>query len=341
MTRVSATNDGRVTDAMTRYYERFAHGGFGLVVTEGIYTDQAYSQGYQNQPGMSDDQQAASWKPLVSGLQRHGAMAVAQIMHAGAISQFNRFREIAGGPSAIKPKGRQMTFYYGKDTYAVPRAMTDEEIADAVSGFGSAAARAVKLAGFDGLEIHGANGYLLDQFLTDYTNARTDQWGGDTKERVKVILAVLKEVREKVGTTIPVGVRISQGKVNDFSHKWPGGEQDAELIFGSLSDNCADFVHVTEFEAWKPAFAEKGPSLARLARKYAPRSSVIANGGLHDIEKAKEMLNHEADLIAFGRGALANPSLPKRVAEGLDLNDFDPSILGPIANIKKEELAML
>lgn len=338
MTRVTAGGDGRVSESMVRYYERFAKGGFGLVVTEGIYTDQAYSQGYQFQPGMTDDAQAQSWKPLVHGIRSHGALAFAQLMHAGAISQGNRFRDTTVGPSAIQPKGQQMTFYYGRDTYPLPDAITDQQIAEAVAGFGEAASRAIEVAGFDGVEIHAANGYLLDQFLTDHTNGRTDIYGGSTLGRVRLTTEVIGEVRARIGDKVPVGVRISQGKVNDFHHKWQGGERDAETIFGSLADAGVDYIHVTEFEAWKPAFAEEGPTLAHLARKYAPGAVILANGGLHDLEKARQVMKDGADIVTFGRGALANPDLPRRFAEAMPLRDFDPAILGPIANIKSQEL---
>jgi 2,4-dienoyl-CoA reductase-like NADH-dependent reductase (Old Yellow Enzyme family) len=340
MTRVTATEDGRATETMTRYYERFARGGFGLVLSEGIYPDQAYSQGYPFQPGISDDVQAQAWKPVVTGIKAHGAVAVAQLMHAGAISQGNRFRKTAAGPSAIKPKGQQLTFYYGKDTYPTPTAMTDEDIAEAISGFVAAAKRAVTIAGFDAVEIHGANGYLLDQFLTDYANARTDHWGGSTENRARLALEVFKAIRAEIGVEVPLGVRISQGKVNDFTHKWAGAERDAETIFGSLADAGADFIHVTEFEAWQPAFSGQGPSLMSLAKRYAPKAIILANGGLHDIEQATIALDSGADIVTLGRGALANPDLPKRLTMRQELNAFDPAILGPIANIKEAELTM-
>jgi len=340
MTRISATPDGRATETMTRYYERFARGGFGTVITEGIYTDQAFSQGYAQQPGMTDLAQANAWKPVVSGIKAHGARAIAQLMHAGAISQGNRFRDGTVGPSAIQPKGQQMTFYHGKDRYVLPAAMTEEQIADAIAGFAGSAARAIGVAGFDAVEIHGANGYLLDQFLTDYANSRTDRWGGTVENRVRLILETFKTVRAKVGAKIPVGVRLSQGKVNDYHHKWAGAERDAEIIFGSLADAGADFIHVTEFEAWKPAFAGGGPSLMHLAKRYAPKAAIFANGSLHNIEQAAAALDDGADIITIGRGALANPDLPRRWSERDLLNDFDPTILGPIANIKQTELAM-
>lgn len=340
MTRTSATPEGTATETMTRYYERFARGGFGAVSTEGVYTDQAFAQGYINQPGMTDDIQANAWKPVVSGIKTHGALAIAQIMHAGAISQGNRFRDTRVGPSAVQPKGEQMAIYQGQGRYALPTAMTDSQIADAITGFAESAARAIALAGFDAIEIHGANGYLLDQFLTDTTNTRTDRWGGATEGRVRLILETFKAVRAKVGAAVPVGVRISQGKVNDHQHKWSDAERDAEIIFGSLAQVGADFVHVTEYEAWQPAFAPGGPSLMNLAKRYAPKAAILANGNLHHIEQAVAALDDGADIVTIGRGALANPDLPRRFSLGSPLNTFDPTILGPIANIKDVELAM-
>ena len=218
--------------------------------------------------------------------------------------------------------------------------MSETQIADAIDGFAGSAGRAIEVGGFDAIEIHGANGYLLDQFLTADANGRADRWGGATQSRVRLILETFKAVRARVGARTPVGVRISQGKVNDYAHKWAGAERDAEIIFGALADAGADFIHVTEHEAWAAAFAPGGPSLVRLARRYAPRAVIFANGGLHDPRRAMAALNDGADVITIARGALANPDLPRRVSEGGGLNTFDPAILGPIANTKQAELAM-
>jgi 2,4-dienoyl-CoA reductase-like NADH-dependent reductase (Old Yellow Enzyme family) len=232
-----------------------------------------------------------------------------------------------------------MTFYYGKGAYALPAEITEAQIAEAIDGFAASAERAITVAGFDAIEIHGANGYLLDQFLTDYANNRADRWGGATANRVRLILETFKAVRARVGAQTPVGVRISQGKVNDYHHKWAEAERDAEIIFGSLADAGADFIHVTEFEAWKPAFAPGGPSLMRLAKRYAPKAAIFANGSLHNVEQAVAALDGGADIITIARGALANPDLPRRLLERTPLDGFDPVVLGPIANIKEVELA--
>lgn len=340
MTRVTATPEGVPTDVMQRYYGRFAAGGFGLVITEGSFIDEAFSQTYENQPGMATTAHANAWRPLTAQLQAAGTRVVAQLQHSGALSQFNRHNPgQTVAPSAVQPRGHQMPFYRGEGPYPIPREITDEEITDVVASFGSAAALAVERAGFDGVEIHGANGYLLDQFLTDHTNVRTDRWGAALPQRLEAAVATIKAVRAAVGTSVPVGIRLSQGKVNDFAHKWAEGEEGAETIFGTLAAAGVDYIHVTEFEAWKPAFGANGPTLVQLARRFAKDTTIIANGALHDACRALEVLEHGADIIALGRGALSNPDWPTKVQQGLALEEFDRSILGPIADIKALELA--
>jgi 2,4-dienoyl-CoA reductase-like NADH-dependent reductase (Old Yellow Enzyme family) len=340
MTRITATENGHPTQTMFDYYMRFAKGGFGLVTTEGIYTDKAFSQGYRFQPGLADDEQAQAWTAFNREMQAQGAIVFAQLMHAGALSQGNVYRTHTVGPSAVRPKGEQMKFYHGQGPYRDPKQITDAEIDEAVRGFVASAQRAVKISGFSGVEIHGANGYLLDQFLTAETNRRTDRWGGDTKARVKLLADVVKAVKLAVDNAAPVGIRISQGKVNDFTAKWQGGEADAEVIFGTLAAAGADFIHVTEHEAWQPAFEEAPDSLVALARRYAPKVMLIANGGLHTAERMEKVLAAGADLITIGRGALANPDLPRILESKGEIRAFDSSILQPIASIKDEELAM-
>lgn len=339
MTRVSASADGLPTAAMARYYARFARGGFGLVITEGLYTDQAWSQGYPCQPGMASDVQAGAWASAIAQLHQQGALAFAQLMHAGALSQANPFRSGTVAPSPLRPQGTQMAFYHGSGAYAEPAGMTDAQIAQVIDGFAAAARRAVQAAGFDGIEIHAANGYLLDQFLCAHTNLRADQWGGDVQGRLRLTLEVLRAVRRAVGEAVPVGVRISQGKVNDFTYKWPGGEADAKAIFGALAQAGADYIHVTEFEAWQAAFDGGRDSLLALARRHAPGVTIIANGNLHDAGRAAGALEQGADMIAVGRGALANPDLPQRWRDGQAPRPFDGALLSPIAHIKDSELA--
>ena len=334
MTRVSATEAGHATDRMANYYGAFAEGGFGLVITEGLYPDQLWSQGYLYQPGLADDAQRDAWKPIVDRVHGSGARFIAQLMHAGALSQGNRFRVGTRGSSAAPPVGQQMAFYRGSGAYPLPTEMTKAEIHEAVAGFASAAVRA-REAGFDGVEIHGANGYLLDQFLTEGVNQRTDPYGGEVVNRLRITIEAVEAVRAAVGAGFIVGLRSSQAKVNDFVHKWRGHEEAAEIytLFGRLP---LDYLHTTEFEAWRPAFGE-GPSLAALAKRHSGLP-VIANGSLHNPVRAAELLSgHEADMVTLGRGALTHADWPRRVMEGTQLGEFDGRILSPLANLENAD----
>jgi len=351
MARTSATSEGMATNQMVSYYTSFARGGFGLIITEAIYTDDKYSQGYFNNPGLINEEQTQAWKKVVESVHQEGAKIFAQIMHAGALSQGNRFVQETIGPSAIQPKGKQMELYEGKGLYRTPREATREEITEVINGFVNTA-RHAKTAGFDGVEIHGANGYLLDQFLTDYTNKRTDEYGGSTENRVRLLAEVSKAVREAVGKHFTIGIRISQGKVNDYNHKWAGKEKDAEIIFGQLGNAGLDFIHVTEYAAWQPAFQKDeatlatnsaldngGLSLAALAKKYG-KVFVIANGHLEDPGKAGEIVERgEADMITLGKGALANHDWVNKVKNDDPLAKFDEEkVLRPDARIKDFEV---
>lgn len=340
MTRVTASEEGVASERMKAYYEDFTRGGFALVISEGIYIDKEWSQTYAFQAGLTSPQQVAGWREVTDAVHQQGGHIFAQIQHSGALSQGNYFREGTVAPSAVRPVGNQMTFYRGEGEYPVPRELGEEEIQGIIRSFADAASYAVLQAGFDGVEIHGANGYLLDQFFTDYTNLRTDCWGGDIAGRLQLSLEVIKSVRQRVGQAIPVGIRISQGKVNDFFHKWANGEDDARIVFTLLAESGIDYLHLTEYEAWQPAFPDNSLSLIELGRKYAPHLTIMANGSLHDECRAMQIMEMGADLIALGRGALANHDWPERVANGETVREFDNAILGPIANIKDSELSV-
>lgn len=338
MTRISASETGVPGDTMQHYYASFARGGFGAVITEGIYVDQAWSQTYAFQPGIVNDEQVAGWRSVVDGIKAAGAAAIAQLIHGGALSQANRFRTSRVAPSALKPRGQQLSFYHGAGDYALPEAMTEQQIEEAITAFADSAERAVARAGFDGVEIHAANGYLLDQFLTDYTNQRCDRWGGDIAQRLRLTLAVIGAVRNKIGPDALLGVRISQGKVNDFEHKWPEGEQGAVKVFSLLAQAGVDYIHITEYRSLQPAFTDSPRSLVEIARQAAPHTAIIANGGLDDGERAEQQLEKGADFVAIGKAALANHDWPQRVRDGVPLQALPPTVLAPLATIKAFEL---
>lgn len=332
MTRISANSDGTIGPLMKNYYSDFAKGGFGLIITEGAYTDQAYSQCYINQPGIASDLQKESWRPLVREVKAHGAKLIMQLMHAGALSQHNPYKSHTKAPSPVTPKGEQMSLYHGKGSYKKPQALNSNDMEEVLQGFVHSAKRA-KEAGFDGVEIHGANGYLLDQFLTDYTNQRDDQYGGSIENRIRFTREIARAVKDEVGPEFIVGVRVSQAKVNDYDHKWRDGIGEAAIIFAQLSGTGIDYIHTTEHHADEAAFV-KGPTLAALARKYSGLP-VFANGSMHDVARASNFLHQEnADFISLGRGALANANWPILIQEGLNPEEFVPELLSPIADLQ-------
>ncbi|VXC52772.1 NADH:flavin oxidoreductase [Arthrobacter sp. 9AX] len=337
MTRISATEDGHATERMASYYRRFARGGFGLLITEGIYPDTAHSQGYLHQPGIATEEQAQSWAMVVDGVHAAGAKIFAQLMHAGAQSQGNRFVHSSVGPSAVAPKGEQLGFYRGEGPFPVPAEITPAQMQEVRDGFVRAALHAQQ-AGFDGVEIHGANGYLLDQFLTDYLNQRTDNYGGSPENRVRFAAEICRDIRDAVGPDMTVGIRISQSKVSDPDHRWSGGVEEAEAIFAALGATGIDFVHTTEYSATAPAFEDAAQTLAALAKQYSG-VTVIANGKLDDPASAASLLAEgSADLIALGKGALANRNWPHLVRNNLEFGELDLSVFAPLADVKDWEL---
>jgi 2,4-dienoyl-CoA reductase-like NADH-dependent reductase (Old Yellow Enzyme family) len=339
MTRISASEDGHATERMAAYYETYARGGFGLLITEGIYPDTAHSQGYLFQPGIATAEQAQAWAPVVARVHQAGARIFAQLMHAGSQAQGNRFVGSAIAPSAVAPKGEQLPFYRGEGAYPVPAEITRDQMDEVRSGFVAAALRA-KEAGFDGVEVHGANGYLLDQFLTDYLNLRTDEYGGSPANRVRFPAEIARAVRQAVGTEMTVGIRISQGKVSDHAHKWAGGVDEAKVIFETLAATGIDFVHTTEYRADAPAFGDSGPSLAALAKEHTGLP-VIANGNLDEPADATALIEDgHADVVALGKAALANRNWPHRVRNGLPLAELDGSLFAPVADVKDWELEL-
>ena len=338
MTRVSARVNGVPTAQMADYYAGYARGGFGLVITEGTYTDAAYAQGYLFQPGIVTVAHREGWKPIVDAVHAEGAKIVLQLMHAGALSQGNPHRDHTAGPSPVQPKGEMLRDYRGSGPWPVPKEMTQEDIAEVIEGF-AASAVAAKEAGFDGVEVHGANGYLLDQFLTTYTNLRTDQYGGPVENRIRLTAEVIRKIRDAVGPDYLVGVRLSQTKVNDVEYRWPGGARDAEVIYRTVAEAGVSYLHIaSEGRDWiHTATLDNGSTLTALAREVTGLP-VIANGGMHKPEQAAQVLaNGHADVLSLGRGALANPDFPKRLAAGAPLEEFDYEMLHPLATLDNAE----
>ena len=336
MTRVSATEDGLATQAMADYYAKFARGGFGLIIVEASYVDQKFAQGYHFQPGIATAAQRDAWKVVVDAVHDAGAKICMQLVHAGALNQGRNasYAEGAIAPSAFTPKGEKLTFYRGEGGYDTPREITTDEIIEVKDAFVSAAVHALE-AGFDAIEIHGANGYLLDQFWTAYTNQRTDEYGGSARNRIRLDEEIIKAAVAATQGRIPIGLRLSQSKVNDFEYQWAGGEQDAADIFPVLDEAGVAFIHITEHVATDEVFGS-GHSLAGLAKKHS-KAPVVVNGGLGDPQVAASVIAAgDADVVAQGKAALANPDWPAKVQAGEALSDFDFGMFSPLADLASQ-----
>ena len=334
MTRVSANPDGTATARMAEYYARYARGGFGLVITEGTYIDRRYSQGYLGQPGIADEAQRDSWSAVVEAVHAENVPVFMQLLHPGALVQHNDHVDGAIAPSAVQPRGEMAPHYMGRGRFPVPREITTGEIQDVMEAFADAAVRAAE-AGFDGIELHGANGYLPDQFLTEHTNLRADGYGGPIERRVRFHVELVTAVRDALAGRIPFGIRISESKVNDLAYSWPGGADDAEAIFGAIGRAGPTYIHVNAHRGFEPVFGT-GKSLAALAREAAPDSvQIVACGKLHDAAQSERMLAAgTADAVAIAKGALADPDWPRKVRGGDAPVAFDPDMIRPAATLE-------
>lgn len=336
MTRVSADLQGIPTSEMLDYYTAFAEGGFGGIITEGIYTDTLYSQSYPHQPGIVTDLQIKSWQKITANVRKRGSISIAQLMHAGSISQL---LPTTKAPSVIVPLGQKLPHYGGgSGAFPIPEEMTHEDIQKAIAGFVNSSANAVK-AGFNGIELHGANGYLLDQFITPYLNLRTDSYGGNIENRLRIVLEIVRQIRKEVPKDFIVGLRISEGKVNNLSYRWEDGSQTAREILTEIKKVPIDYLHVAaEHHGWEgESRYEDGTSLTGLAKTML-NLPVIANGGLQDLALSQSLLDtNQADLLAIGKHALSNPDFVYKVKNQIELVPFNKKSLFPNPSLFSDE----
>ncbi|WP_424629511.1 alkene reductase [Bradyrhizobium sp. SYSU BS000235] len=289
----------------------------GLLITEASQISQQ-GQGYQDTPGIYSKEQVAGWRKVTDRVHERGGHIVLQLWHVGRIShtslQPNNGAPVA--PSAIRANGK--TFVGG--TFAdvsEPRALELNEIPGVIDDYKRATANALE-AGFDGVEIHGANGYLLDQFARDGANKRTDAYGGPIENRAKLMLEVSKAVSEVAGAD-RTGIRISPvTPANDLIDSNP------QALFNYIVDGLSDlklvYIHVVEGATGGPR--DIAPfDYEELRKRYS--GAYIANNG-YDFKLANQVLDtNRADLIAFGKLYISNPDLVERLKLGAPLNDFD------------------
>jgi N-ethylmaleimide reductase len=315
MTRGRATADNVPTPRMATYYAQRADAG--LLVTEATAIA-ATGRGWLNAPGIWNDAQVAAWRPVTSAVHARRGRIFLQLWHMGRTSHPDFLGgELPVGPSAIAAKGETHTAK-GKQPYVTPRALTTVEIARIVGEYAAAATRA-RAAGFDGVEIHGANGYLIDQFLRDCSNQRTDAYGGSPGKRARFLLEVTEAVAG-AWSADRVGVRLSPtGAYNDMR------DSDPVATFGhaarALDRLGLAYLHVSEALPGSMFHVPLPPVLPTLRKAF--RGPLIANGGYDAAKADAAIAAGEVDLIAFGVPFLANPDLVVRVRKGAAMNPPD------------------
>lgn len=305
---------GSIANAMmVKYYSQ--RSSAGLIITEGTQISEQ-GVGYPATPGIYNQQQIEGWKQVTDAVHAQGGAIFAQLWHCGRISHPSfHHGELPVAPSAIKPAGEAIT-YEGMQAFVEPRALSSEEIPGIIEQY-SHAASCAKEAGFDGVEIHAANGYLIDQFIRDGSNNRTDQYGGSLENRTRLLLEIVNAVGNKIGLE-RVGVRLSP--INAFNDMFDSNPQQTfNHVASSLNGLGLAYLHVVEVSMT----GESSDNFDMQQLRDHFDGLYIANGGYDKSRGNQSIAGNRADLIAFGVPFLANPDLPERFRIDAPLNEAD------------------
>ncbi len=315
MTR-SRSGDGNVpTELMATYYAQRASAG--LIITEASQVS-PQGVGYPATPGIHSDQQVAGWRGVVDAVHATGGRIFLQLWHVGRISlaRFQPEGALPVAPSAIAAEGSHQG-----EPFPVPRALELDELPGIVDQFRDASRRALD-AGFDGVEVHGANGYLLDQFLSDGSNRRTDAYGGSVSNRARLLLEVTDAVIGVWGNE-RMGVRLSPTGTFNSMH-----DSDRAALHGyvasKLDERSIAYLHIIDPQPEHGMFNADAPPLGAMLRERF-RGPLMTNGGFDRQTGDQALAAGRADLVAYGVPFLANPDLPQRFATDATLNAPDPS----------------
>lgn len=319
MTRCRADTDHVPTDLMATYYAQRATAG--LIITEGA-SPSPNGLGYARIPGLFTKAQADAWRKVTSAVHAKGGHLFVQLMHTGRVS--HPLNMTAGtrilSASAVGLSGAMWTDQKQMQPYPVPSPMTEADLCQVVGEYAASAALAIE-AGFDGVEIHGANGYLVDQFLNTATNKRTDGWGGSIQNRARFAIEVAKAVVARIGGG-RTGIRISPfGVFNDMT---PDADMEALYVHlaGELSKLGLAYIHIVDHSAQgAPAL----PAGIKEKIRGAFRGAIILSGGYDRAKAESDLAAGKGELVAFGRPFLSNPDLVARMQKGVALAQPDPN----------------
>ncbi|SFT02634.1 N-ethylmaleimide reductase [Zhouia amylolytica] len=321
MTRSRSSQPGDVPNAlMAEYYGQRTSAG--IIITEATQVS-LQGKGYANTPGIYTKEQIEAWKQVTKKVHQKGSKIFLQLWHVGRVSAYKVNGLQPMGPSAIKAKDTQVYIFNGApngDATFVPvdepKEMSQQDIDQAIETFAQGALNAME-AGFDGVEIHGANGYLIDQFLRSNANKRTDRYGGSKENRIQLLLEITRAVVEAVGNA-HVGVRLSPFiKFKDMDD--PEILDTIMLAVKALDEIGVTYIHLSEAD-WDDA--PEIPDNFRVELRNNFHNTVIATGNKTPEQGEALLKEGLVDLIGFGRGFLANPDYPERVALNAQMNEI-------------------
>jgi N-ethylmaleimide reductase len=319
MTRCRASAEHVPTEIMAKYYGQRASAG--LIVTEGT-SPSPNGLGYARIPGLFDRKHVEAWSKVTEAVHERGGTIFVQLMHTGRVSHPDNMS--AGShilaPSPLALSGEMWTDQNGLQPYPTPSEMSEDDIASTVQEYAKSAKLAIE-AGFDGIELHGANGYLIDQFLNTVSNQRTDGWGASIEGRLRFAMEVAKAVISEVGAA-RTGMRISPfGVFNDMRP-----DEDMEELYGQLAARLSElklaYVHVVDHSAMG---APPVPASIKQTIRNSFGGAYILSGGYDRARAEADLEEAKGDLVAFGRPFLANPDLVERIQNDIELSTPDES----------------
>jgi 2,4-dienoyl-CoA reductase-like NADH-dependent reductase (Old Yellow Enzyme family) len=345
MTR-SFSPGGVPNDFVAAYYRRRAEGGTGLILTEGTYVNHPGTLSDPSVPRFYGDEALAGWANVVDAVHRAGALIMPQLWHIGLVYTPREALDPSSG-FVFKPELGQVgpSGIIAADTQ-VTEPMTVADIAAVVEAFAQAAADAERI-GFDGVEIHAAHGYLVDQFFWETTNQRADSYGGSHAARGRFAGEIVAAIRQRVAREFPIILRISQWKQQDYSARIAETPEELATLLAPAIDAGVDMVHCSQRRFWEGAFPGSSLSLAGWVRKLTGKPTMtvgsvgldrefldsLQNGGKTDKVEISELLTrlaaHEFDMVAIGRALIGDPAWPAKMRRGeaAAIEEFETEML--------------
>ncbi len=317
MTRNRATSDNVPGQIQAIYYTQ--RSSAGLIITEGT-SPSPNGVGYPRIPGIYTKEQIEGWKLTTDAVHKAGGKIFLQIMHSGRVSSILNLPEGAEvlAPSATSPEGDIYTDKGGMQPHTTPKEMTSDDIKKAIEEYTLASVYAIE-AGFDGVELHAANGYLLEQFISPDTNRRTDEYGGSIINRSSFVLAVVKSVIEAIGTN-RTAIRLSPYGVNAGMTLYPELDETYAYLVEELNKLGIVYLHMVDHSAMG---APEVPKQLKQKIRELFKNTLIQCGGYNRESAEEDLQSGFADLVAFGRPFISNPDFVARMEEGAELNAPD------------------